>query len=124
MPISNANKIESNGIIAEYSDIITEQDTLVKILGRCYVTLATLKYLDANMIQCRLRELIAEKGRREHRKITYDDVLSLTGISKTTLTRLANDHEEGVAISTINRLCSYFDCQPGDLFVHVEEAQS
>ena len=75
------------------------------------------------MIQCRLRELLAEKGRREQRKITYDDVLARTGISKTTLTRLANDREERVAMSTINRLCTYFNCQPGDLFVHVGETQ-
>ncbi len=70
------------------------------------------------MIQSRLRELIAIKGRRERRKITYQDVLDQTGISKNTLTRLANDQEVRVAISTIDRLCAYFDCQPGDLFVY------
>ena len=70
------------------------------------------------MIQCRLRELMAAKGRRERRRITYDDVLHRTGIAKTTLTRLANDRSGMVAISIIDRLCAYFDCQPGDLFVY------
>ena len=80
-------------------------------------------FLDEAMIQCRLRELIAIKSRQERRKITYEDILTQTGISKTTLTRLANDQESRVAISTIDRLCAYFDCQPGDLFVYSWEEQ-
>ena len=73
------------------------------------------------MMQCRLRELIATKGRLERRRITYDDILSQTGISKSTLTRLANDRADKVAISTIGRLCAYFLCQPGDLFIYIGE---
>ena len=76
---------------------------------------------EMEMIQCRLRELIAAKGRRERRKITYDDILAQTTVNKNTITRLANDRAGMVAISVIDRLCSYFDCQPGDLFIYVEE---
>ena len=57
------------------------------------------------------------------RRITYDDVLAETGLSKTTLTRLANDRADRVYISTIDRLCHYFDCQPGDLFLYVKGNQ-
>ena len=74
------------------------------------------------MIQCRLRELMAAKGRLERRRITYDDIFEGTGISKGSLTRLANDRADRVAISTIDRLCAYFACQPGDLFIYVDEA--
>ena len=74
------------------------------------------------MIQCRLRELMAVKGRRERRRVTYDDILTATGISKNTLTRLANDRSDRVAMDTMERLCVYFDCQPGDLFVRVPDA--
>ena len=73
------------------------------------------------MIQCRLRELIGAKGRQEHRRITYDDILSQFGVNKTTLTKLANDRASMVGISVIDRLCTYFQCQPGDLFIHTEE---
>ena len=76
------------------------------------------------MIQCRLRELMGAKGRRERRRITYDDILAQTGVSKNTLTRLANDRAGMVGISVIDRLCNYFDCQPGDLFVYVREDES
>ena len=71
------------------------------------------------MIQCRLREMMAAKGRREHRRITYDSILSETGINKNTLTRLANDRAGMVGISIVDRLCAYFDCQPGDLFIYL-----
>jgi putative transcriptional regulator len=64
---------------------------------------------------------MAEKGRLERCKITYDDILATTGISKSTLTRLANDRAGRVYISTTDRLCAYFNCQPGDLFLYVEE---
>ena len=71
------------------------------------------------MIQCRLRELMGAKGRQEHRRITYDDILTGTGINKNTLSRLANDQASMVGMSVVDRLCAYFDCQPGELFVHV-----
>src|SRR5262249_53979938 len=74
-----------------------------------------------SMIQCRLRELMAAKGRKERRRITYDDILAATGIAKGTLSRLANDRSDRVAIRTMERLCAYFDCQPGDLFIYVED---
>ena len=76
------------------------------------------------MIQCRLRELIASKGRIERIKITYDRIWADTGINKNTLTKLANDRAGMVGISVMDRLCSYFDCEPGDLFIHVTEAKS
>ncbi len=76
------------------------------------------------MIQCRLRELIAVKGRRERRTITYDDILAQTGVNKNTLTRLANDRSSMVGISVMGRLCDYFNCQPGDLFIFVPNTDS
>ena len=76
------------------------------------------------MIQCRLRELMASAGRRERRRITYADIRSQTGLSTTTLTRLANDRADGVALSVIDRLCGYFQCQPGDLFVYIKESDN
>lgn len=73
------------------------------------------------MIQSRLRELMATKSRRDQRRITYSDILANTGISTTTLTRLASDRSEKVALTTMDRLCAYFEAQPGDLFIYVEK---
>ena len=76
------------------------------------------------MIQCRLRELMAAKTRETHRKITYDVIKAETGLSKTTLVRLANDKAELIGKSTMDRLCAFFDCQPGDLFVYVPASEA
>ena len=73
------------------------------------------------MIQGRLRELMAIKGRNERRRITYDAILADTGIAKSTLSRLSNDNESNVSLDVMNRLCQFFDCQPGNLFVYVRE---
>jgi putative transcriptional regulator len=77
--------------------------------------------MDVWMIQCRLRELMAAKGRRERRRIRYEDIRAETGINKNTLTRLANDRADLIATLTIDRLCTYFECQPGDLLIHVPD---
>ena len=71
------------------------------------------------MIQCRLRELIASRSREMRRKVTYEDVRASTGLSKTTLVKLANDRSELVSMNTLDKLCWYFDCQPGDLLIYV-----
>lgn len=75
------------------------------------------------MIQCRLRELMGAKSRRERGRITYGDIQAEMGINKNTLTRLANDRASMVGMSVIDRLCAYFDCQPGDLFIYVEDPE-
>ena len=76
------------------------------------------------MIQCRLRELMAAKGRVEGRRVNYAHIVAETGLSTTTLTRLANDRSDRIAIGTIDRLCAYFNMQPGDLFIYVESRES
>ncbi len=73
------------------------------------------------MIQCRMRELIAIKGRRERRRITYEDIQAESGVNKNSIAKLTNDRSAMVGISVIDRLCAYFECQPGDLFVFVQE---
>ena len=64
---------------------------------------------------------MAAKGRLERRRITYTEILEETGVSKNTLSRLANDKADMVGVSVINSLCAYFGCQPGDLFVYVAD---
>ena len=75
------------------------------------------------MIQCKLRELMAAKGRRERRRITYDDILRRAGVNKNSLSRLASDRSTRVALSIVDRLCAYFECQPGDLFMYVPDVE-
>jgi len=76
------------------------------------------------MVQCRLRELMAIRGRQTRRKVTYDLIREVTGLSKNTLARLANDRADLVALNTMDRLCAFFDCQPGDLFIYVPASEA
>jgi putative transcriptional regulator len=40
-----------------------------------------------------------------------------TGISRPTLTRIYNDEMDRIELLTIQKLCDFFDCHPGDLLV-------
>ena len=73
------------------------------------------------MIQCRLRELMAAKGRSDRRKVTYASISESTGITPSTLARLANDKTDRVAFQTMDLLCTFFDCGPSDLFIQTND---
>lgn len=72
------------------------------------------------MIQWRLKELIAKKERLEGRSLPYRLIYKETGISPNTLSKIATGKIEQIGVSTIDRLCAYLDCEPGDLLVRVE----
>jgi putative transcriptional regulator len=65
----------------------------------------------------KLKIKIAEKEFRENRKLTYRTISKETGISTTTLTKYINQGG-GIDPGTLEKLCEYFDCQPGDLLVY------
>ena len=60
---------------------------------------------------------MAEKSRLEGRRVTYDDIHKVTGIFPSTLSRLAAGQGKRVDLAVLERLCQYFDCEPGDLLV-------
>jgi putative transcriptional regulator len=68
----------------------------------------------------KLKILIAEKEFREGRKLTYRTISKETGISTTTLTKYINQGG-GIDAGTLEKLCEYFNCQPGDLLVYSAE---
>ena len=76
------------------------------------------------MSQCRLRELLGMKARLERRRITYETIQLGSGVNKNTIVKLANDRAALVGMSVIDRLCGYFECQPGELFVYVPEMEN
>jgi putative transcriptional regulator len=48
------------------------------------------------------------------------EVSEVTGISRATLTRVANVPGYNTNTDTINALCGYFECEPKDLLRYVE----
>ena len=75
------------------------------------------------MIKTRVKELMAEKERITGERITYDRIWEATGIWPRTLSTLATNQQKMLALKTLDLLCAYFDCQPGDILVYTEEEQ-
>jgi len=75
-------------------------------------------------IKCNLKQLILEKSAREGHRITYAEISQATGLSPTTITKLANDQSALVGLKTLDRLCAYFGVNVGDLLVYVADDQS
>lgn len=69
------------------------------------------------VVRFRLKELIAEKERKENRRITYGDIADETHVSTRTLSLMATQKMKSIGVGTIERLAEYFDCEPGDLII-------
>lgn len=67
------------------------------------------------MIRILFKQMLDEKAFRERRRITLNEVAETTGISRATLTRVANVPGYNTNTDTLDLLCKYFDCKPGDL---------
>lgn len=68
-------------------------------------------------ITLNLEKLIADKGR------SLLSVANETGLNYNTLHRLQSGKAQGITYSTIGLLCDALGCEPGDLFVGVEESK-
>lgn len=73
------------------------------------------------MIKYNLKALIADKEFEENRKITYDDISKETGISKVTLSKIAKRRGYDTAVSNVEKLCLFFNCDITDLITIITE---
>ena len=73
------------------------------------------------MIRFRLSELIAEKAFKERRALSLTEVADQSGVHRATLSKMANQPGANIGTDTIDKLCKYFACQPGDLLMYVED---
>lgn len=67
------------------------------------------------MIRVLLKKLLDEKSFTERKRITLNEVSQATGISRATLTRIANVPGYNTNTDTLNALCRYFECSPCEL---------
>lgn len=65
------------------------------------------------MVRCNLSVLLAE------RNLKITKVCKDTGISRTTLTYLANNYSKGIQYDTLNTLCTYLHVSPAELISFV-----
>ena len=71
------------------------------------------------MIRFLLKERIAEKEFKEKRKITLDEVSSETGISRNTLSRIANSYGYNTTTDALDKMCNYFQCDISDIVKYI-----
>ncbi|WP_323753269.1 helix-turn-helix transcriptional regulator [Marinobacter sp.] len=82
----------------------------------------TLKGLPT-MIRFRLKELIAEKGFQENRRVTLDEVSKETGIHRTTLSKIANQRGYNTTTEILDKLCVYFGVELQEVAQFVEDPE-
>lgn len=73
------------------------------------------------MIRIMLRERLSDLSFKLRRRVTLNEVAEATGISRPTLTRIANVPGYNTNTETIDALCKFFECEPGDILVRVDE---
>lgn len=76
--------------------------------------------LNTMAIYNRLKILIAEKEFRDGKKWPYRAISKEASISPTTLTKYINQGG-GIDAATLEKLCKFLDCQPGDLLVYAAD---
>ena len=73
------------------------------------------------LIRFRLTELIADKAFKERRVVSMSEVAAATGIHRATLSKIANQPGTNISTDLVDKLCRYFECQPGNVLTYIEE---
>jgi putative transcriptional regulator len=52
------------------------------------------------------------------RKVRSKDLANFVGITESNLSLLKSGKVRGIRFDTLNAICSYLDCEPGDILSH------
>ena len=72
-------------------------------------------------IRSNLRVLHSQKEAAEARRIPYKEVHEATGVAESTISALMNNRVTMFHADTIEKLCDYYSCEPGDLIIRVPD---
>ena len=67
------------------------------------------------MLRVKLREAMESYQRRTGKRMTYELMSNLTGLSRPTIESLASRQTYNTRLSTIAKVCRALQCQPGEL---------
>ena len=73
------------------------------------------------MIRFKLGEMIEKKQFSDGRRITINEIAVATGLNRMTLSKILNLRGYGTGTDTVDRLCTYFNCNVEDLIEHVAD---
>lgn len=68
-------------------------------------------------VKFQLHQLIASKSSRDGKRVTYRAISDATGINQNSIAAMIYNRQQQIALSTIARLCSFFDCDISDLMI-------
>jgi len=57
------------------------------------------------------------------RKVKSKDLATAIGITEANLSLLKQGKVKGLRLATLDAICQYLDCQPGDLLIHEPEVE-
>ncbi|VVQ00323.1 hypothetical protein PS918_04094 [Pseudomonas fluorescens] len=57
------------------------------------------------------------------RKVKSKDLAAAIGITEANLSLLKQGKVKGIRLATLDAICQYLCCQPGDLLVHVSDVE-
>jgi len=73
------------------------------------------------MIRFKLKEMLSEKAFREGKKINLDELSAITGVNKSTLSRISSVRGYNTTTDNIDRLCRFFGCSVDKLIEYVPD---
>jgi putative transcriptional regulator len=76
-----------------------------------------------NMIHIQIKEMIEAKSIAWGRRITFNELAEVTGISRMTLSRMINHEGYSTVTSHLDRLCAFFECELHDLIRYSPDNQ-
>jgi putative transcriptional regulator len=71
------------------------------------------------LLRFKIKELLSKKSFDENRRITLGEVAEKTGVSRVTISKMANQKGYNTVTDNIDRLCEYFDCDVADLLEYI-----
>ena len=79
----------------------------------------------STMIRCRLGILLAQENLRRAEaglpRLSQNELAAETKVAVAVVNRLATNNQHRVDYKTMDRLCRFFNVQPGDLFEYIPE---
>ncbi|OCA56137.1 helix-turn-helix domain-containing protein [Photorhabdus namnaonensis] len=57
------------------------------------------------------------------RKVKSKELAAVVGITEQNLSLLKNGKIKGIRIETLEKICKYLQCQPGDILEYVEDGE-
>lgn len=71
------------------------------------------------MIRIKFKQMLDDKSFKEGRRIALSEVEEATGLSKATVSRIANTRGYNAKLDAVDALCGYFECTPGELLEYI-----